>query len=316
MNRLDVLAGSDRDLIGYGRTPPIAPWPNGARVAVSLVVNYEAGSEYAVGDGDLLREGVGEFGTAINPTPPEVRDLCTESTFEYGARVGVWRLARILDHYDLPVTFHLAARAVERNPEVGAYIRERGHEPCSHGYRWEEPWRLSPEEEREHVRLAVESITQTCGRRPVGWHSRCTPTPRTRPLVVEEGGFIYDSDAYNDDLPYFTQVNERRHLVIPYSFVFNDMRFVFPGFADPMSFFVYLKMGFDELWEEGGTSPKLMTIGLHPRWTGQPGRALALRNFIEYALGKGEVWFARREDIARVWIDKFGETVPAATAPS
>ena len=299
------ISPAPRDLIGYGPQPPRAPWPDNARVAVCLVVNYEAGSEYALGDGDQRRETVGEFGVAINPTPSSVRDLCTESTFEYEARAGIWRLARLLDDYDLPATFHVAARAVERNPEVGAYIAERGHEPCGHGYRWEEPWRLGLEEERAHLYAAVESIARTCGSRPVGWYSRCTPSERTRQLIVEEGGFLYDSDAYNDDLPYYVEVSGRAHLVLPYSFAFNDMRFVFPGYADPMSFFTYLQMGFDELWCEGQHSPKMLTIGLHPRWTGQPGRALALRKFLEYAANKGNVWFARRADVARLWLDQF-----------
>ncbi|WP_246136689.1 polysaccharide deacetylase family protein [Leekyejoonella antrihumi] len=274
------------------------------------MVNYEAGSEYALGDGDKRREAVGEFGTAINPTPAHIRDLCTESTFEYGSRAGVWRLARLLDQYAVPATFHVAARAVERNPEVGDYIAERGHEACAHGYRWEELWRLGPEEERAQLQAAVESIARTCGSRPVGWHSRCTPSSHTRQLVVEEGGFLYDSDAYNDDLPYYVNVGVHQHLVLPYSFTFNDMRFAFPGFADPMSFFTYLQMGLDELWEEGATSPKMMTIGVHPRWTGQPGRSLALRKFLDYARDKGDVWFARRSDVAEHWLNHH---VPAPT---
>lgn len=298
----NAVSGIQRDLIGYGRDGPKVHWPGGARVAVSLVVNYEAGAEYSIAAGDGRRESVGEFASPINPTPAAVRDLCTESTFEYGSRAGIWRVARILDEFQLKATFHVCARAVELNPAVGQYISAGGHEPCAHGWRWEELWRLSEEEERAQMRMAVKSIASTCGSRPLGWFSRCTPSSRTRELVVEEGGFVYDGDAYNDDLPYFVEVSGKHHLVMPYSFVFNDMRFVFPGYADPMSFVTYLTMAFDDLWDEGSYSPKMLTIGLHPRWVGQPGRARALRQFIEHALGKGEVWFARRIDIAQWWL--------------
>ena len=246
---------------------------------------------------------MGEFGAAINPTPAHIRDFCTESTFEYGSRAGVWRLARIFDGLGLKVTFHVAARAVEKYPEVGAYIAEAGHEPCAHGYRWEELWRLSRDEELKHLAHAVEVIESTCGRRPVGWHSRCTPSSSTRELLVEEGGFLYDSDAYNDDLPYQVDVGGVDHLVLPYSFTFNDMRYAFaPGFADPMDFLTLCRMGLDDLWEEGEHTPKMMSVGLHPRWAGQPGRARAVRELVDYALSKGEVWIARREDIARHWL--------------
>jgi peptidoglycan/xylan/chitin deacetylase (PgdA/CDA1 family) len=292
-----------RDFRGYGSTPPSIEWPNKARVALSFVINYEAGAEYTFQDGDERRDSVGEFGAAINPTPAHIRDFCTESTFEYGSRAGVWRLARIFDGLGLKVTFHVAARAVEKYPEVGAYIAEAGHEPCAHGYRWEELWRLSRDEELKHLAHAVEVIESTCGRRPVGWHSRCTPSSSTRELLVEEGGFLYDSDAYNDDLPYQVDVGGVDHLVLPYSFTFNDMRYAFaPGFADPMDFLTLCRMGLDDLWEEGEHTPKMMSVGLHPRWAGQPGRARAVRELVDYALSKGEVWIARREDIARHWL--------------
>lgn len=300
-----------RDFRGYGRRPPSVEWPGGARVALSFVINYEAGAEYTFEDGDKRRDAVGEFGLPINPTPAHVRDLCTESTFEYGSRAGLWRLTRIFDDLGLKVTFHVAARAVARYPEVGAYIAEAGHEPCAHGYRWEELWRLSRDEEREHLARAVEVIASTCGRRPVGWHSRCPPSVSTRELLAEEGGFLYDSDAYNDDLPYQVDVAGRDHLVLPYSFTFNDMRYAFsPGFADPMDFLSLCTMGLDDLWEEGEQTPKMMSVGLHPRWAGQPGRARAVRMLVEYALSKGDVWIARREDIARHWLAR--TTPPSA----
>jgi peptidoglycan/xylan/chitin deacetylase (PgdA/CDA1 family) len=295
------LEGPERDFLGYGPNPPLVTWPGKARVAISLVVNYEAGAEYSLAAGDGRQDTVGEFGVAINPTDRRVRDLCTESTFEYESRAGVWRLARMLDEFEVPATFYVCGRALDLNPEVGHYIQESGHEPCAHGWRWEELWRLSEEDEREHLHRAIESIARACGSRPVGWFSRCTPSVRTRRLVVEEGGFLYDSDAYNDDLPYYVRVGDRDHLVIPYSFAYNDMRFAFPGFADPMSFYTYLTMALDELWLEGEHHPKMMSIGLHPRWTGQAARAGALRRFLEYARAKGGVWFARRVDIANHW---------------
>lgn len=297
------LREQSRDLVGYGQVPPRVYWPNGARVAVSLVVNYEEGSEASFAAGDGRNEFIGEFGVPINAQGVGVRDYCTESIFEYGSRAGVWRLARAFDEYKVPCTFFACAAALELNPAVGEYIAQAGHEACAHGWRWEAPSSLTEAEEAERIRLAVESIRATCGNRPVGWFSRCTPSAQTRRLVVAEGGFIYDSDAYNDDLPYFVDVEGARHLIIPYTFVYNDMRFVFPGFADPMSFFTYCRMGLDLLVLEGATHPRMMSIGLHPRWAGSAARAAALRNFIEYALDTGHVWFARREDIARWWID-------------
>lgn len=298
---------ANRDLIGYGRHVPQAHWPGGARVAVSIVVNYEAGSENSFAAGDKSQEPIGEFAMPINPADPTVRDLITESTFEYGSRAGVWRLTRLLDEFGINATFYACGMALKLNPAVGEYIAEAGHEACSHGWRWEEVWRLTEEQEREHMHLAIEAIRETCGTRPVGWFSRGSASERTRRLLVEEGGFLYDSDAYNDDLPYTTKVLNKSHLIVPYSFAFNDMRFVFPGFSDPSSFANYLTMAFDDLWEEGATHPKMMSIGLHPRWVGQPGRVRALRLFIEHALDKGDVWFARRADIARWWLDNNNE---------
>ncbi len=309
----DELADSvvRRDFEGYGRHTPEVKWPNDARVAVSLVINYEAGSENSYAFGDKTQEGIGEFAQSINPIDARVRDLPTESTFEYESRAGVWRLARLLDEYRLKATFFACGMALQQNREVGAYIGEEGHEACSHGWRWEELWRLSETQERDHLQLAIDSITECVGARPVGWFSRGAPSARTRRLIAEEGGFLYDSDAYNDDLPYFVNINSnKKHLILPYSFAFNDMRFVFPGFSDPTSFSTYLTMAFDDLWDEGATHPKMMSVGLHPRWAGQPGRARAVRTFIEHALGKGHVWFTRRADIAQWWLDHHAEFGP------
>ena len=195
----DTSSGG-RDLVGYGANPPAVPWPNGARLAVSVVVNYEEGSEYSQAMGDATQEGLTEFGNY--PLPEGYRNLAMESMFEYGSRAGVWRILRLFEETGIKSTFYACAVAFEQNPEVARAVVAGGHEVCSHGYRWEEVFRLSREEEREHIRLAVESFERTCGKRPVGWYCRFGPSVHTRELVVEEGGFLYDSDAYNDDLPY------------------------------------------------------------------------------------------------------------------
>jgi peptidoglycan/xylan/chitin deacetylase (PgdA/CDA1 family) len=294
-------AGPKRDLVGYGRRLPRAVWPDGAKLAVNIVVNYEEGSEYTVGGGDGQNEGLGEVTLGL---PPEYRDLCMESVYEYGSRAGIWRLARLFDDYGLKATIFACAVAIEKNPEVGAWIQESGHDVCSHGWRWEEVWRLTRDEEREHIRLAVESLAKTCGERPLGWYCRYGPSVNTRELVAEEGGFVYDSDSYNDDLPHFATVKGKRQLIVPYSLTYNDLRYVFSGFGSPGDFFDLCRRAIDELHREGDEGfPKMMSIGLHPRWAGQAGRSSGLRELIEYALGKGDVWFARRIDIARWWLD-------------
>jgi peptidoglycan/xylan/chitin deacetylase (PgdA/CDA1 family) len=239
---------------------------------------------------------------------PQYRDLCAESVFEYGSRAGIWRVERMLTQYKIPITFFACAVALERNREVGAWLREAGHEPCCHGWRWEEVWRLSRQEEAEHIRLAIDSIKETCGERPLGWYCRYGPSVNTRELIVEEGGFIYDSDAYNDDLPYFVDVKGKQHLVVPYSMTYNDGKFgLLPAYGSPADFLDNLKRGLDQLWDEGASHPRMMSIGLHPRLIGQASRIHALREFIEYALKKGGVWFCRRIDIARWWLDHHAE---------
>lgn len=299
------VAGPKRDLVGYGRRVPRARWPNGARVAVSLVLNYEEGSEYSYPNGDRRNDGLTEVIYAMDP---QYRDLCAESIFEYGSRAGVWRVERLLTEYKIPITFFACAVALERNREVGAWLREAGHEPCSHGWRWEEMWRLSREEEAEHIRLAIDSIKETCGERPLGWYCRYGPSVNTRELIVEEGGFVYESDAYNDDLPYFVGVRGKQQLIVPYSMTYNDGKFgLLPAYGSPADFLDNLKRGLDQLWDEGATHPRMMSIGLHPRLIGQASRIHALREFIDYALKKGGVWFCRRIDIARWWLDHHTE---------
>jgi peptidoglycan/xylan/chitin deacetylase (PgdA/CDA1 family) len=300
------VPGPRRHFPGYGRRQPKVVWPNGAKVAVNLVVNYEEGSEYSKPAGDGRNEGLAEIPYLMDP---QYRDLCAESVYEYGSRAGIWRLMRLFDEYDVKVTFYACAVALERNPEVGQWVQEAGHEPCSHGWRWSEHWLFDREQEREHMQWAIESIERTCGERPLGWYCRYGPSVNTRELVVEEGGFVYDADAYNDDLPYFTEVKGQRHLVVPYTLTYNDGRYVLAqGYSGPSDFFDICRRGLDEYRREGEAGyPKMMSIGLHPRWVGQAARTNALREFIEYAQEQGDVWFARRIDIARWWLEHHEE---------
>jgi peptidoglycan/xylan/chitin deacetylase (PgdA/CDA1 family) len=282
-------------LIGYGNAVPRAEWPGRAKVAVNLVVNYEEGSEYSFdtdGENDNQVEVTYNF-------PRGVRDLAQESMYEYGSRAGVWRLLRIFDECGVPGTLYACALALEKNPEVAHQARSQGFDLLAHGLRWNEVWRYTRDEERQSIRDAVESLRRTWGSRPEGWYCRYGPSVNTRELVVEEGGFLYDSDAYNDDLPYWTTVSGRHHLIIPYSLTYNDMQ----GTKSPSSFLDFATRGLDELWREGDSGyPRMMSIGLHARLMGQAGRAAAFREFVEYAQAKGSVWFARRADIARHWI--------------
>lgn len=294
-----------RDLIGYGHKPPPGPWPNGARLAISVVVNYEIGSERSFAMGDPDQEAMTEWGSY--PVPGDVRNLAMESMNEYESRVAIWRLLDLFKATAVPTTFFACAVAFEQNPSVAKAAVQGGHEICSHGYRWEEVFRLTEEEEREHIRLAIKSFRKTCGRRPLGWYCRYGASVRTRRLVVEEGGFLYDSDAYNDDSPYFVQVGRKRHLVIPYTADVNDIRFwLAPGFTTANQFFTYMRDSFDVLYAESARHARMMSIGLHPRIVGRPGRIAALRRFIEYAKQYSDVWFTTREDIARAWIKQHG----------
>lgn len=298
MKEIDI-AGPRRDFVGYGRRVPRVRWPNDARVAISFVVNYEEGSEYSHGNGDGRNDGLTEM---VYTMDSQYRDLCAESVFEYGSRAGIWRLERLFTSYRIPVTVYACAVALERNLEVAAWIREAGHEACSHGWRWIEQWRLTREEEAEHIRMAVQSIEATTGDRPLGWYCRYGPSIHTRELLMEEGGFIYESDVYNDDLPYYVDVKGKSRLIVPYSMTYNDAKFSLPpNYGSPEDYLDNLKRGFDYLWEEGASHPRMMSIGLHPRLIGQASRTHALREFIEYVKDRGGGWFARRIDIARWW---------------
>ena len=302
--------GPRREFVGYGRDVPRVRWPNDARVAVNFVINYEEGSEVQMSADGRNETILGELGLGLEP---QYRDLALESVYEYGSRAGIWRLQRLFDSRRILTTVFAAAVAVERNPEVAAWLRDSEHEICSHGWRWEDVWLLSRDEERAHIDAAVRSFEETCGRRPLGWYCRYGSSIHTRELLVEEGGFVYDADVYNDDLPYFTTVLGRRHLIVPYTFVYNDGRFVAgTGYGGPGDFLDNLRRGFDYLWEEGAERPRMMSVGLHPRLVGQASRASALAEFVDHAKRKGRVWFARRIDIANWWLEHGEEFVGAS----
>jgi len=293
-----------RDLVGYGRTPPRFSWPDDARVVVNVVLVYEEGSEYSVLWGDDRNDGWGEY--ADPGVEPPQRDPGTESHYEYGSRAGVWRLARIFDAAGIPVTVSGAAVALELNPEVAAWMNERGHDLMGHGWRWTEAWRLSRDEEQESILRAIESYERVLGSRPAGWNSRGWPSENTRRLLVEVGGFLYHSEGSGDDVPYYESVETSTMLVIPYSKTYNDSRFLMnPGFASPRDFLDTLVMGLDELAREADARRTMMTVAVHARWSGQAARAAALRRFIEHAQSLDGVRFMRREDIARWWLDTY-----------
>ena len=295
-----------RDFIGYGPNQPRVQWPHDARIAISMVVNYEEGAEYSLLDGDPHHETNGEV---PSPVPAGQRDLYNESFFEYGSRVGVWRLLDLLDRFQVPATFFCCALALERNPQAAREIPGLGHEVCGHGYRWEEYHLMDREEERQSIAKTVDSLTRTTGQRPLGWFTRYGPSVHTRELVVEEGGFIYDSGALNDDLPHYVAVNDRPWLVVPYSMETNDARFWRGGLVSVGDFYEYLRDTFDCLYREGQTHPKMMSVGLHCRIAGRPARSMAVERFLQYAKGFPGVWFARRIDIARWWLEHYGPAV-------
>ena len=286
---------TERDFIGYGKTPPVVRWPNGAQIAISVVVNYEEGSEYSLLDGDSTHEVNNEV---PSPVPLKQRDLANESFFEYGSRVGVWRILKILDEYSIPASFFSCALALERNPTVGPAIVSAGHEVVGHGNRWEEYYLLGKEDEKLAIETAVKSITASTGVRPVGWYTRYAPSENTRELIASHGGFLYDSNSYSDDIPYYVDVDNNPWLVIPYSLEVNDTRFWRGGMNRPSDFLETLINTFDVLYEEGAENPKLMNIGLHCRIAGRPSRAAILKQFFDYVKTKNNVWFTRRDQIA------------------
>ena len=293
-----------RDLTGYGRALPDAGWPDEAQLALCFVVNYEEGAEYGPGD----ETGRIETHGTTYAFPPGVRNLRLESDYEYGSRVGIWRLFDLFAQEQIPITMHASAVAVELNPDVGQACRELDFEVCAHGWRWEEQWTLTAAEELDRIRRAAASLERTCGTRPSGWYSRYGPSPHTRAMVVEAGGFLYDSDAYNDDLPYFVDVEGAQHLVVPYSGVYNDTRLLHGALDDPDGLVRLMRHAVNQYLHEGKTRPRMMTVGLHPRIAGQAGRCGALRRFIGECRSLGEIWFARRAEIASHWHARFGNT--------
>ncbi|MCP5164878.1 MAG: polysaccharide deacetylase family protein [Pseudomonadales bacterium] len=289
---------TSRDLAGYAGKPPHPGWPGSARLALQFVLNIEEGAESCVLNGDACSEAY-LHELPGRPARQGQRDLSVESLYEYGSRAGVWRILELFRSRDLPLTAFAVGRALELNPAIGAALHDDGHEIAGHGYRWLDYHDIPADVERQHISMTVEAIRHSCGKRPVGWYTGRV-SPNTRRLLQAEGGFLYTSDAYNDDLPYWAE--DSSLLVIPYTLANNDARYLWPnGFASGDEFFGFLRDGFDQLWMEGATSPKMMTVGLHGRISGQPARAHALARFLDYVAARDAVWTCRREEIARHW---------------
>jgi allantoinase len=304
----DSTAPYPRDLVGYGRTPPHAQWPGAARVAVQFVLNYEEGGENAVLHGDAGSEQF--LSEMFNPPAFAERHLSMEGIYEYGSRAGAWRILREFEKRGLPLTVFGVGMALQRHPELTAAFKELGHEIACHGWRWIHYQHVDEATEREHMRLAIEAIRQLTGELPLGWYTG-RDSPNTRRLVVDHGSFEYDSDYYGDDLPLWMKVRKSDgqvvpHLVVPYTLDANDMRFSLPqGFAQAEDFFIYLRDSFDALYAEGDPNgedrPKMMSVGMHCRLLGRPGRIVALQRFLDHVQKHDRVWVCRRIDIARHW---------------
>jgi putative urate catabolism protein len=289
-----------RDMKGYGREPPHADWPGGARIAVQFVVNYEEGGENCILHGDAASEAFLSEIVGAQPWPGQ-RHMSMESIYEYGARAGFWRLWRMFTERNCPVTVFGVASALARSPEQTAAMREAGWEIASHGLKWIDYKEFTREDEAAHMREAIRIHTEVTGERPLGWYTGRSAL-NTLPLVMEEGGFVYSADSYADDLPYWVEGPQGPHLIVPYTLDANDMRFATAqGFNSGDQFFTYLKDSFDMLYAEGADRPKMLSVGLHCRLVGRPGRAASLKRFIDYVQGHDRVWIARRIDIAEHW---------------
>lgn len=290
---------TDRDLVGYGAHPPHPHWPGGARVAVQFVLNYEEGGERSVVEGDPHAEIFLSEIAGAQPFP--TRHMSMESLYEYGSRAGVWRVLRLFRDRGIKLTIFGVAQALARNPAVvEAFLRD-GHEIAGHGWRWLSYQDVDEVTEREHLARAVDTIRDLTGEQPRGWYTG-RDSPNTRRLVVEHGGFLYDSDSYADDLPYWEQIGGGPHLVVPYTLDTNDMRFAVPGgFPSGEQFFTHVRDAFDCLYAEGATAPKMLSIGLHCRLIGRPARLPALARLLDHVLSHDDVWITRRIDIARHW---------------
>lgn len=293
-----------RDMIGYGANPPHPQWPNNARIAVQFVINYEEGGENCILHGDKASEAF--LSEIIGAQPLEgVRHMNMESFYEFGSRKGFWRLHRMFSERNMTATVFGVAMALERNPDAVKAMQDAKWEIASHGLRWIDYQYIPEEIEREHMQQAIEIHTRVTGERPVGWYTG-RMSPNTRRLVAEEGGFLYDADSYADELPYWVEEAGKRHLVVPYTLDANDMRFATnQGFNSGDQFFAYLKDSFDVLYAEGETQPGMLSIGLHCRLVGRPGRAAALARFLDYVQGHERVWVCRRDEIAKHWREKF-----------
>ena len=292
-----------RNLAGYGRTPPDPQWPGGARLALQFVLNVEEGAERTVLNGDSVSESyLPEIAGATRVAGE--RNYSTESLYDFGARVGFWRLLRLFEQRALPLTAFACGRGLELNPEAGTALAALGHEIAGHGYRWIDYRDVDEQTERAHIESTIGIIERTTGKRPVGWYTGRV-SANTRRLLTEIGGFLYDSDAYDDELPYWLG-EQRPHLVIPYTLVNNDIRYVVtPGCATAADFFGLLRDAFDLMWAEGQERPRMMSVGLHSRISGHPARAAAISRFLDHVLDRDGVWICRRSDIADHWARRF-----------
>jgi allantoinase len=298
---MDSSPAYPRDLRGYGRTPPDPSWPGGAAIAVQFVMNYEEGGENCILHGDAASEAF--LSEVVGAVPwPGQRHMNIESVYEYGARVGFWRLWRMFTQRRIPVTVYGVATALMRGPEQVAAMREAGWEIASHGLKWIEYREFGKDAEREHMREAIRLHTEATGERPLGWYTG-RGSSNTLDLVMEDGGFVYSADSYADELPYWVPSPHGHQLIVPYTLDANDMRFgVAQGFNSGDQFFSYLRDSFDVLYVEGlAGAPKMLSVGLHCRLVGRPGRAAALARFMDYVQGHDRVWLATRLDIARHW---------------
>ncbi|HEY4317104.1 MAG TPA: allantoinase PuuE [Herbaspirillum sp.] len=307
-----AISNYPRDMIGYGRHPPHAQWPGQARIALQFVLNYEEGAESNVLHGDAGSEQF--LSEIVGAARYPARHMSMDSMYEYGSRAGVWRILREFEQRGLPLTVFGVAMALQRNPDVTQAFLALGHEIACHGWRWLHYQDVPIETEREHMRIAAAAMRELTGSAPLGWYTG-RDSPNTRQLLIEHGGFIYDSDYYGDDLPFWTEVaradgSRQPHLIVPYALDSNDMRFASPqGFNTSEHFYQYLKDSFDVLYAEGATSPKMLSVGMHCRLLGRPGRLRALQRFLDYVQSHDKVWIARRIDIANHWI----HTHPAGT---
>ena len=292
-----------RDLIGYGSKQIKVVWPNNARLAIQIVLNYEEGGENSVLHGDKYSEIF--LSEIIGAQKIKGRHINMESIYEYGSRRGFWRLHNLFQEKNIPVTIFGVAMALKRNPEICKAIKEANYEVASHGWRWVDYQNIKKSVEKKHMELAIKTIKKIFGQRPLGWYTgRCSPN--TRELVFNEGGFLYDSDSYSDDLPYWEYRKKKKQLIIPYTLDNNDMRFATnQGFNSGDQFFTYLKDSFDALYEEGKNNPKMMSVGLHCRLIGRPGRIQSLKKFLDYVLEHKDVWICKRIDIAKHWIKNY-----------